>query len=61
MTHIFIITHVVAYFDGIFSLSPNNEESLNKFSSPDLGPVLDHLTGGPRHGYNTFPNPSVSF
>ena len=31
-----------------FALSPNGEESLNKFSSPDP----DHLRGGPSHKYN---------
>ena len=40
---------VVAYFDGIFCLSPNGEESL----SPDPDPDLDRLRGGPGHGLNT--------
>ena len=33
--------------------SPNGEESLNKFSSPNPEPDPDHLTRGPGHGYNT--------
>ena len=43
----------MTYFDGIFFLSPNCEESLNKFLSqdPDLDP--DHLRGEPMHAYNT--------
>ena len=36
-----------------FVSSPNGEESLNKFMSPDPDSDLDHLGGGPSHGYNT--------
>ena len=35
-----------------FVLSPNGEESLNKFLSPDPDPHPDHLRGGPSHEYN---------
>ena len=36
-----------------FVLSPNGEESLNQFLSPDPDPHPDHLRGGPSHGHNT--------
>ena len=34
-------------------LSPNGEESFNKFLSPDPAPDQDHVRRGPSHGYNT--------
>ena len=52
--HVFIILHfdVVAYFDGIFFLSHNGEESFNTFLSPNPDSDPDHLRGGPSHGDN---------
>ena len=36
-----------------FVLSPNGEESLNKFIIPDSDPDPDQLRGAPSYGYNT--------
>ena len=44
---------VVSYFDGIFFLSLNGEESLNKFLSSDPDPNPGHLRAGLSHQHNT--------
>ena len=47
--------HLTSWYTSkaYFVLSPNNEEFLNKFLSPDPDPDPDHLRRGPSHEHNT--------